>query len=138
MLVSLTFILCFGGSISAECSWILWSKVTLDPGKAKKAKVNSIPEFEWEIEQSHTTLVACQKSLENAVETGKYSMTSSHISSWVDGSKGSVTSCFLFPPQVITNNGQIRVEPLKDCPGWTRTKDFICIPDTIDPRTPKR
>jgi hypothetical protein len=60
MLVSLTFILCFGGSISAECSWILWSKVTLDPGKAKKAKVNSIPEFEWEIEQSHTTLVACQ------------------------------------------------------------------------------
>ena len=69
--VSLIFILCFGGSVSAECAWMLWSKVTLNSGKAK---FDSIAEPEWEIEQSHTTLVACQKFLANTIETAKSSM----------------------------------------------------------------
>ncbi len=68
ILVYLIFILCFGGSVSAECAWILWSKKTFE---TPKSSVAPIREGNWEIEQSHTTLVACQKSLANAIETGK-------------------------------------------------------------------
>ena len=113
-------------SLSAECSWILWKKVTLmqDFPETKRTEY-------WDIEQTHTSLKACKDYLEkniNALREGAIlvGFKPRSVSAIVEGSKGTI----------IKSDHEISDrEP--NCTSRT-IRYFTCVPDTIDPREQTR
>ena len=112
-------------SVSAECAWILWQKV------ADMQESSVTIRTYWSIYQSHATLAACEKFLKNTINglregAIRVGFHSRGIFPSIYGSKGSISICDTYD----SKREQICIS--------RTTRDYICLPDTVDPREQKQ
>ena len=102
-------------------AWILWKQMSdfSVEGRLPKERIN-----EWAVERALDSMAACQKILEQIIDVHK---------------KGERHSSVEFTSSIGTNSG-VAITSGKDKDGypWSFTYKYSCIPDTIDPRAPKR
>ena len=96
------------------CAWLLWTQEREVPrGKHEK--------FPWDIVQAFEALTECRKHLKRAVEKSHRGVWDEEfISRRIEKNSGSVS--------VIPSGPRI----------FALFRDFHCLPDTVDPRSPKQ
>ncbi len=109
------------GSEASKSSWILWkqlSSLSFEGGHPTE-RTN-----EWVVERALDSMSACQEILEHVIDVHK---------------KGERHPSVKFVSRVGTNSGVAIISGKgKDDYPWSFTYEYRCIPDTIDPRAPKR
>ena len=96
------------------CAWVLWTQEKKVPrGKHEK--------FPWDIVQAFEALTECRKYLKRAVEK-------SHRGDWDEE---------FISRHIEKNSGSVVVIP-SGPRVFGLFRGFLCLPDTIDPRSPKR
>jgi hypothetical protein len=106
-------------SMNARCNHVS-EKPAIFKGRSQTA------EKEWKIEQSFQTMKECQEYLKDFISQQKKRYDAhAAVAENVEGNKGAITIDFnkQYEEQHIIN---------------LIKRDLICLPDTIDPRSPKR
>jgi len=125
-LVVAAFILYSMDFVSAESAWILWKSENKLKGFFDTEADN------WKIEQSYQTMKECQISLKDFISQQEKYYSHPNLT---DEAKSEVLT------KAEGSKGYIIIRFLKRCKGECANiirRDLICLPDTIDPRSPKR
>lgn len=106
---------------TSKPAWILWKQISdfSVEGGLPKEKTG-----EWAVERALDSMAACQQILEQIIGIHE---------------KGERHTSVKFTSSIGTNSG-VAITSGKDKDGnpWSFTYKYLCIPDTIDPRAPKR
>ena len=132
---------------SAECAWVLWQKESSRHNLVKKSGDSVIPptwKELWTIERSFQKFADCEATRSPQLRQWMNVMAKSFEVSVVDdGRKASAlkraeTSVSVSSELARLLGGTTLAEDLKDATQETQVLvEFMCLPDTIDPRRPK-
>jgi hypothetical protein len=108
--------------VSAECAWVLWARLSSETIDARGNPEER--EGVWKVERALPTMSRCHNLLAELIQI--------------------YTRKEVQPPakrEVVTGetNGIIITSGQTAQGGsWSFTRDFLCLPDTVDPRAPKQ